>query len=69
MGKDLKAMEFVPCSETWREGYIIPVRCRLNNMLEKEFLPEKLKEKYLEDWGHDIIYDDEFIDWYSKLVG
>lgn len=56
-----------PNKEPWRKGYILPVRNRLNNLLEREYLPEEFKDKYLEDWGESIIYDDEFEDWYCEL--
>lgn len=56
-----------PAKETWRKGFIIPVRSRLNDMLEKEFLPIEFKDKYLERWGKNIIYDEEFVDWYCEL--
>ena len=67
MAEEVEALEFIPCPETWREGFLIPVRNRLNNMLQKEFLPEEHKKKYLEHWGEKIIYDDQFIDWYCEL--
>lgn len=56
-----------PSQETWRKGYLLPVRNRLNDILEKDFIPEEYKDKYLEKWGENIIYDDEFIDWYCEL--
>lgn len=56
-----------PNQETWRKGFILPVRNRLNNLLENEFIPEEYKDKYLETWGENIIYDDEFVDWYCEL--
>lgn len=55
-----------PVKEPWREGYLIPVRNRLNNILEHEFLPEDLKEKYLSTWGQTIIFIDQFHDWYYE---
>jgi len=59
---------FEQCPETWREGFLIPVRNRLNNMLQKEFLPLELKERYIDKWGEKkIIYDDQFVDWYCEI--
>ncbi|MCG8700757.1 MAG: hypothetical protein MI922_22075 [Bacteroidales bacterium] len=65
MDKQIKF--FIPNRETWRKGFFIPVRNRLNNMLERDFLPEDMKELYQEEWGEAILYDDEFIDWYSRI--
>jgi len=58
---------FEPCPETWRDGFLIPVRNRLGNKLLKEFLPSEHKDQYIEKWGIRIIYDDQFIDWYCSL--
>lgn len=55
---------FKECPETWREGYLIPVRNRLGNMVERDYLPKELKESFLEEFGEKIIYDDVFVDWY-----
>lgn len=67
MAENKQIVFFEPCPETWREGYLIPVRNRLNNMLQREFLPESYKKLFLEKWGEKIIYDDLFIDWYVEL--
>ncbi len=67
MAKDIHTLEFEPCKEAWRDGYLIVVRNRLNNMLQNEFLPEEMKEDYIKDWGYNILYDDQFVDWYCKL--
>lgn len=67
MAEEIESLEFIPCPEAWRDGFIIPVRNRLNNMLQSEFLPEEYKDEYLEKWGEKIIYDDLFLDWYCKL--
>ncbi len=67
MAKKIETLEFIPCQEAWRDGFLIPVRNRLNNMLQSEFLPENFKDKYIEHWGEKIIYDDQFLDWYCKL--
>lgn len=67
MKQEINSIEFAPCPESWREGYLIPVRNRLSNMLQNEFLPEQLKEKYIEDLGNQIVYDDQFIDWYCEI--
>ena len=64
---NIKGFFLIPNKETWRKGYIFPVRSRLNNMLENEFIPEEFKDKYLEMWGEDIIYEDEFIEWYCEM--
>ena len=53
--------------EPWRQGYILPVRNRMNDLLENEFLPEELREEYIKHWGENIIYDDQFIDWYCEM--
>ncbi len=65
--EEIKGFSIKPAKETWRQGYIVPVRNRLNDMIEKEFLPIEFKDKYIERWGENIIYDDEFIDWYCDL--
>ncbi|MBN1118781.1 MAG: hypothetical protein JXA77_16335 [Bacteroidales bacterium] len=62
----LTAFSLKPVKEPWREGFLIPVRNRLNNILEEEFLPVELKDNYLESWGEHIIFDDEFEDWYCS---
>lgn len=67
MSKELYKVVYTPCIEPWRDGFIIPVRNRLNNMLQNEFLPVEYKEKYTEDWGDALIYDDVFTDWYCDL--
>lgn len=67
MAEDIEALEFIPCPEPWREGYLIPVRNRLNNMLQNDFLPEEYKQEYLDYWGEKIIFDDQFVDWYCEL--
>lgn len=67
MAEELEKLEFISCPESWRDGYLIPVRNRLNHMIQKEFLPEEYKQDYLEYWGEKIIYDDQFIDWYCDL--
>jgi hypothetical protein len=67
MADEKKIIFFEPCPELWREGYLIPVRNRLSNMLQREFLPLELKSRFLEQWGEKIIYDDLFIDWYYDL--
>jgi hypothetical protein len=64
MAEEKNIIFFEPCPEIWREGYLIPVRNRLNHMIEREFLPEEYKSRFLETWGEKIIYDDIFIDWY-----
>lgn len=67
MAEELEKLEFFSCPEPWRDGYLIPVRNRLNQMIQKEFLPEEYKQEYLEYWGEKIIYDDQFIDWYCEI--
>lgn len=57
---------FIPCKDVWRDGSFIPVRCRFNQKIEREFLPSELKEAFLKNWGERIIYDDEFVDWYTE---
>ncbi len=57
---------FNPCPEIWRDGFLIPVRSRLGNKIQKEYLPHELKEKFIEKWGTSIIYDDQFLDWYCS---
>lgn len=54
-------------TESWRNGYILPVRNRMNDLLENEFIPEELKDRYLKQWGENIIYDDQFVDWYCEM--
>jgi hypothetical protein len=67
MADDKKIIFFEPCPETWREGFLIPVRNRLNNMLQREFLPVEYKNGFINSWGEKIIYDDQFVDWYYDL--
>jgi hypothetical protein len=55
---------FEACPEDWRDGYLIPVRNRLGNMVEREFLPQEMKDAFLKKFGENIIYDDVFLDWY-----
>lgn len=62
-----KIIFFEPCPEPWRDGFLIPVRNRLNNMLQREFLPEEYKNQFIGEWGEKIIFDDQFIDWYYNL--
>ncbi len=62
-----KAFFLKPCPELWRDGYIIPVRNRMNNILQNEFLPAELKSAFVAQWGERIIYDDDFIDWYCQV--
>ena len=57
---------FIPCSDVWRDGFYIPVRCRFNQKFEREFLPSELKDAFLNQWGENIIYEDEFADWYTE---
>ena len=56
------------CHETWRDGYLIPVRNRLSNMIEREFLPQEMKIGFRTKFGEKILFDDEFIDWYCSFV-
>ena len=67
MNEITKHFYLEPCPEPWRDGFIIPVRSRLNNMLQKEFLPVEYKDSYIEKWGEKIIYDDQFINWYVDI--
>lgn len=67
MSEEPEILKFERCPEVWRTGYLIPVRNRLNDMLQEEFLPEEYKEEYLDYWGDKIIYDDQFVDWYCEL--
>ena len=55
---------FESIKEEWRDGYLIPVRNRLGNMIEKEFLPKEMKLAYINSFGEKIIFDDDFIEWY-----
>jgi hypothetical protein len=57
---------FDACKETWRDGYLIPVRNRMGNMIEREFLPIELKNSFQQKFGTTIIYDDEFLEWYCS---
>ena len=58
---------FIPNEEKWRKGYYIPVRNRFNNKIEKEFIEAGLKSMYENSFGKTIIYNDEFLDWYSAV--
>ena len=59
---------FETCPEQWRDGFLINVRSRLNNMLEREYLPRELKDDYLDSIGEEIIYEDDFVNWYCAIV-
>lgn len=56
---------FIPCRDVWRKGYFIPVRCRFSQKIERDFLPSELKDVFLKKWGERIIFDDEFVEWYT----
>jgi hypothetical protein len=56
---------FIPFNMNGLEGYYINVRNSFNNQLEQEFIPEKAKSLYESKFGETIIFDDEFLDWYS----
>lgn len=58
---------FEDCPEQWRDGYLISVRSRLSNMLEREYLPKDMKNAYLDEFGEEIVFEDDFIDWYCTL--
>ena len=57
---------FIPCRDVWRDGFFIPVRCRFNQKIEREFLPSELKEAFVNTWNERIIFDDEFEEWYTN---
>lgn len=59
---------FVPVSEPWREGYLVPVRNRLNNHIQREYIPSELKTPFSKKWGEEIIYDDVFLSWYCNAM-
>lgn len=56
---------FTPFNMHGQEGYYIHVRNSFNNKLEQEFIPEKAMNIYKSQFGETIIYDNEFLDWYS----
>lgn len=58
---------FQECPEDWRDGYLIPVRNRLGNMIEREYLPHEMKEAYVSKFGEEVAYDDDFTDWYCSM--
>lgn len=61
-----KIQFFIPCKDGWREGFFIPVRNRLNHEIEREFLPIELKDSFLNSWQENIIFEDQFEDWYAE---
>ncbi|MBN2487119.1 MAG: hypothetical protein JXB34_14185 [Bacteroidales bacterium] len=67
MSAEKSKLFFDVCPEPWRDGYLIPVRNRLNNMIQREYIPEEYKIKYLNKWGEKVIFDDQFVDWYVGL--
>ena len=48
-------------------GYSLSVRDNWVYKIKKVHLTEKEKDKYLEDFGEQIITYDEFFEWYKKL--
>jgi len=58
---------FEKCAEEWRDGFLIPVRNRMGNMIEREYLPREMKDAYIEKFGEEVIYDDTFTDWYCEM--
>lgn len=58
---------FQECREDWRDGYLIPVRNRLGNMIEREYLPQEMREAFVTKFGEEIVYDDDFTDWYCSM--
>jgi hypothetical protein len=58
---------FEGCPEEWRDGYLIPVRNRLGNMIEREYLPKEMKEAFFNQFGEKIIFDDDFVEWYVSM--
>ena len=63
---EFKINYFEPVREAWREGYFIPIRNNFSHKLEREFLPEELKAAFEEQFGEDILTDEQFIQWYSE---
>lgn len=58
---------FLKCIEEWRDGYLIPVRNRMGNMIEREYLPSELREPFELKFKQTIIYDNDFLDWYCSM--
>jgi len=58
---------FSPCREDWRDGYLIYIRNNLNLKLQKDYLPAELKDRYIEEWGYNIINSEIFYDWYYNI--
>lgn len=56
------------CKESWRNGYMITVRNKYNLCYQKKFLPEKMKNAYVEKFGDIIIFNDEYDDWYCDIL-
>lgn len=48
-------------------GYYIPVRNPWNYKLVYRHISEKEKEMYEQNFGEEILSDDEFYDWWKKL--
>ncbi|NOZ48362.1 MAG: hypothetical protein GXO79_16545 [Chlorobi bacterium] len=59
---------FKRCSIDWWGGYYIKVRNRWNLNLEARHIPESFKELYETDFGHQIIYHDDFDEWYCAKL-
>jgi hypothetical protein len=64
---ELKRDFFEECPEHWRDGFLIPVRNRLGNMIERDFLPREFKADYIDKFGENVIYNDVFEDWYYEM--
>ncbi len=58
---------FIECTEDWRDGFLIPVRNRLGEMIDREFIPIEYKDRYLTEFGETVLYDDVFIEWYCQM--
>ncbi len=55
---------FEECREWWWGGWYIKVRDENTYRITRQHLTDNLRKKYEEDFGEDIINEEEFNEWY-----
>ncbi|OFX22000.1 MAG: hypothetical protein A2041_12295 [Bacteroidetes bacterium GWA2_31_9b] len=60
-----KEVFFRPAPEVMG-GYYIPVRNDWNNKVTRRFISEKDKEAYFEQFGEEIITENDFFNWWKN---
>ncbi|MBN1950870.1 MAG: hypothetical protein JW801_06675 [Bacteroidales bacterium] len=48
------------------EGYYIPVRNSFNNAIEREFIPVEARQLFEQQFGEEVVTDQEFLAWYTQ---